>query len=143
LPTHFFSYVNKCKAASGYTQIAYLLDAQTIHVKDLCTFSSSTINHDCQVDWVELNAIAKLVLFRDSRRQLHIYMILSRGLQATKDTTTFLPEQVGLNVSSPCEALVHSFNAVANKKSSSTVMRLLDAKTQIESTSYVSYVIIS
>lgn len=54
-------------------KIAYLLDSQTIHVKDLYTHAATTINHDCRVDWLELNSRANLALFRDKRRQLHMF----------------------------------------------------------------------
>mmetsp|Transcript_6208 Transcript_6208/g.19575 ORF Transcript_6208/g.19575 Transcript_6208/m.19575 type:complete len:1014 (+) Transcript_6208:647-3688(+) len=54
-------------------KIAYLLDAQTINVKDLITGSSATVSLDSKVDWLELNGRATLLLFRDRRRQLHLY----------------------------------------------------------------------
>ena len=54
-------------------KIAYLLDLQTIHVQDLVTHTSSTVNHDSRVDWLELNSRASLVLFRDKRRALHMF----------------------------------------------------------------------
>ena len=61
-------------ANSGQNKkVAYLLDLQTIHVKDLYSYAATTINHDCRVDWLELNARGNLVLFRDTRRQLHIF----------------------------------------------------------------------
>jgi intraflagellar transport protein 172 len=54
-------------------KIAFLLDLQTISVKDLHFHSSSTINHDSRIDWLELNSRGNLLLFRDKRRQLHLY----------------------------------------------------------------------
>jgi intraflagellar transport protein 172 len=54
-------------------KIAYLLDLQTIIVKDLTTSASTTVNHDSKIDWLELNARGNLLLFRDKRRQLHLY----------------------------------------------------------------------
>ena len=56
-------------------KVAYLLDLQTLCVKDLITQASSTISHDTRVDWVELNGRGNLLLFRDRRRQLHLYDI--------------------------------------------------------------------
>lgn len=54
-------------------KIAYLLDLQTISIKDLHLHVSSTVNHDSRVDWLELNARGSLLLFRDKRRQLHLF----------------------------------------------------------------------
>jgi intraflagellar transport protein 172 len=54
-------------------KVAFLLDAQTISIKDLSTPSSVTILHDSKIDWLELNARANLLLFRDKRRYLHLY----------------------------------------------------------------------
>lgn len=54
-------------------KVAFLLDAQTICVKDLVSQSSITISHDSKIDWLELNGRANLLLFRDKRRYLHLY----------------------------------------------------------------------
>ena len=54
-------------------KVAFLLDQQTICIKDLITQSSITISHDSKVDWLELNSRANLLLFRDKRRYLHLY----------------------------------------------------------------------
>jgi intraflagellar transport protein 172 len=54
-------------------KVVYLLDSQTICIKDLVANSSITINHDSKVDWLELNTRANLLLFRDKRRHLHLY----------------------------------------------------------------------
>lgn len=54
-------------------KIVYLLDTQTICIKDLVSQSSITVNHDVKVDWLELNTRANLLLFRDKRRYLHLY----------------------------------------------------------------------
>lgn len=54
-------------------QIAYLLDTQTVALKDLVTQTSATINHDSKIDWIELNTRGNLLLFRDKRRHLHLY----------------------------------------------------------------------
>jgi intraflagellar transport protein 172 len=54
-------------------KVAFLLDAQTVSVKDLSTQSSVMLPHDFKIDWLELNARADLLLFRDKRRHLHIY----------------------------------------------------------------------
>jgi intraflagellar transport protein 172 len=57
----------------GNKKVAFLLDAQTVCVKDLINQSSITVNHDSKVDWIELNGRASLLLFRDKRRHLHLY----------------------------------------------------------------------
>lgn len=56
-------------------KVAYLLDAQTICVKDLYSPSSITIPHDSKIDWLELNGRANMLLFRDKRRHLHLYNV--------------------------------------------------------------------
>ena len=56
-------------------KVAYLLDAQTICIKDLVTLASTTISHDIKVDWLELNGRANMLLFRDKRRLLHLYNV--------------------------------------------------------------------
>ncbi|RLN31787.1 hypothetical protein BBO99_00001824 [Phytophthora kernoviae] len=54
-------------------KIAYLLDLQTICITDLHARGASTVNHDSRVDWLELNSRGNLLLFRDKRRQLHLF----------------------------------------------------------------------
>mmetsp|Transcript_17108 Transcript_17108/g.25068 ORF Transcript_17108/g.25068 Transcript_17108/m.25068 type:complete len:174 (+) Transcript_17108:142-663(+) len=54
-------------------KIAYLLDQQTICIKDMITHANTTINHDAVVDFVELNSRGCLLLFRDKRRTLHLF----------------------------------------------------------------------
>ncbi len=54
-------------------ELAYLLDLQTISIRDLDTQSFNTINHDIKIDWLELNERGTLLLFRDKRRQLHCF----------------------------------------------------------------------
>ena len=56
-------------------KIAFLLDAQTVTIKDLVTGSSATVSHDSKIDWLELNGRANLLLFRDKRRQLHLFNV--------------------------------------------------------------------
>lgn len=56
-------------------KVAFLLDAQTICVKDLISQASAMINHDSKIDWLELNGRANLILFRDKRRFLFLYDI--------------------------------------------------------------------
>jgi intraflagellar transport protein 172 len=61
-------------------KIAYLLDIHTIRVLDLASgIGIATINHDARVDWLELNGRGNLLLFRDKRRQLHLYDIVSQN----------------------------------------------------------------
>lgn len=57
-------------------KIAYLLDKMTIRILDLGTgYSEATVNHDAKIDWLELNARADLLLYRDKRRRLHLYNV--------------------------------------------------------------------
>lgn len=55
-------------------KVAYLVDAEQINIQDLATgYNIATINHECKVDWLELSENATHLLFRDKRRQLHLY----------------------------------------------------------------------
>ena len=54
-------------------KIAYLLDQQTVCVKNMVTQASTTINHDVKIDFLELNSRGNLLLFRDKRRILHLF----------------------------------------------------------------------
>lgn len=56
-------------------KIAYLLDLQTIAIKDLHLHVTTTVNHDSRIDWLELNSRGNLLLFRDKRRQLHLFEV--------------------------------------------------------------------
>ena len=57
-------------------KIAYLLDKMTIRIMDLGTgYTEATVNHDAKIDWLELNARADLLLYRDKRRRLHLYNV--------------------------------------------------------------------
>lgn len=56
-------------------KIAFLLDAQTVCVRDLVTQASTTVPHDVKIDFLELNARANLLLFRDKRRHLHLFNV--------------------------------------------------------------------
>ena len=58
----------------GVKKIAYLLDMQAIRVLDLESgHAEATINHDCKIDWLELNLRGSKLLFRDKRRALHLF----------------------------------------------------------------------
>ncbi|CAK4705865.1 hypothetical protein LEN26_010812 [Aphanomyces euteiches] len=65
--------IESVQPADDNKKMAFLLDLQTISVKDLHNHTSTTINHDSRVDWLELNAHGNLLLFRDKRRQLHLF----------------------------------------------------------------------
>lgn len=56
-------------------KVAFLLDAQTICIKDLVSQGTTIFSHDIKIDWLELNGRATLLLFRDKRRLLHLYNI--------------------------------------------------------------------
>lgn len=56
--------------------IAYLLDLQTLCIQDLNNnVNVAQINHDSKIDYLELNAHANKLLFKDRRRQLYLYNI--------------------------------------------------------------------
>jgi len=60
----------------GLKRIAYLLDLQTVQVADLGTGTTrGTINHEANVDWLELNLRGTHLLFRDKNRHLSLYDI--------------------------------------------------------------------
>lgn len=59
-------------------KVAFLLDAQTVAIKDLSAQSSVNVSHDSKIDWLELNGRATLLLFRDKRRFLHLYDLESQ-----------------------------------------------------------------
>ena len=70
----------------GTKIIAYLIDLQTICLFNLQTSSIiSQIAHDSKIDYLELNANANKLLFKDKRKQLYIYDI------ATLNKSTLLP----------------------------------------------------
>jgi intraflagellar transport protein 172 len=88
----------KAKAsADGYAptskdnkKMAFLLDAQTINIKDFVSQSSITISHDCKVDFLELNSRADMLLFRDKRRHLHLYEIATQTRTQLLDFCTYV-----------------------------------------------------
>ena len=56
--------------------IAYLLDSMTICIQDLRYNSNqATVVHDSKIDYLELNLGGNKLLFRDKRKQLHLYNI--------------------------------------------------------------------
>ncbi len=71
-------------------KVAYLLDAQTICIKDLVTPSSVTIPHDSKIDWLELNGRANLLLFRDKRRHLHLYNVENQSRNQLLNFCTYV-----------------------------------------------------
>lgn len=59
---------------AGRRRIAYLVDLKTVSVVDFSDGATiATIAHDARIDWLELNETARLLLFRDRRRRLHLY----------------------------------------------------------------------
>lgn len=55
-------------------RIAYLLDLQTIVILDLESgVTIATVNHDADIDWLEMNGRATKLLFRDRHRILHLF----------------------------------------------------------------------
>ena len=56
-------------------KIAYLLDSQTICVKDMITQVSAIVSHNEVIDFIELNVRGSFLLFRDKMRVLTLYDI--------------------------------------------------------------------
>lgn len=79
-------------------KIAFLLDSQTICIKDLITQASVTIPHDSRVDWLELNSRASLLLFRDKRRYLHLYNLESQTRNQLLNFCTYVQWVPGSDV---------------------------------------------
>ncbi|KAJ3273642.1 hypothetical protein HDV01_004251 [Terramyces sp. JEL0728] len=68
--------ISESKADEDIKKVAYLVDLQTVQILDLATgLTISTISHDSKIDWLELSGKANKLLFRDKRRQLHLYDI--------------------------------------------------------------------
>ena len=71
--------INELRSLQGAEEnkkIAFLMDAKTVRIADLVTnVVLATVNHDSKIDWLELNARGTHLLFRDKRRQLHLYTI--------------------------------------------------------------------
>jgi len=62
--------------ADEMKKVAYLIDLQTVNIQDLYTgLNIATINHEAKIDWLEMSEGASHLLFRDKRRQLHLYNI--------------------------------------------------------------------
>jgi intraflagellar transport protein 172 len=62
--------------------IAYLLDNFTICIQDLrFNQMQASVNHDSKIDYIELNPGGNKLLFRDKRRQLHLYNIKEQKKQ--------------------------------------------------------------
>ena len=59
--------------------IAYLIDKQTICIKDIISQVTAIVNHDNRVDFIELNTRGQLLLFRDRKFSLHIFDVTSQS----------------------------------------------------------------
>jgi len=79
-------------------KIAYLLDKQTVRVQDLFSGASETINHDSNVDWLELNGRGNLLLFRDRSRHLHLYDVDVQTRTTLLDYCTYVQWVPGSDV---------------------------------------------
>jgi intraflagellar transport protein 172 len=68
--------LNERKVDEEVKRVAYLVDLQTIQILDLKTGNNiAYIAHDSKLDWLELSGKANRLLFRDKKRQLHLYDI--------------------------------------------------------------------
>lgn len=71
--------------------IAYLLDPMTICIQDLrYNQIQATITHDSKVDYLELNPGGNKLLFRDKRRQLHLFNIKEQRKQTLLNYCKFI-----------------------------------------------------
>jgi len=56
--------------------IAYLFDLQTIRIQDITnSVILATIEHDSKIDYLALNQAGTKMIFRDKRKQLHLFSI--------------------------------------------------------------------
>ena len=63
--------------------IAYLFDLQTIRIQDITnSVIMATIDHDSRIDYLALNQSGTKLIYRDKRKQLHLFSIK----QQTKST---------------------------------------------------------
>ncbi|KAJ1511508.1 hypothetical protein HMI54_000768, partial [Coelomomyces lativittatus] len=70
---HLFS-VRLNERRSGTKKMAYLLDAYTIQIMDLNQPQHTvSVHHDQKVDWLELSEKGTKLLFRDKKKQLHLF----------------------------------------------------------------------
>ena len=69
--------LEESKGEDGPTRIiAYLLDPQTACIQDISnSLYQATINHDAKIDFLELNPNGSRLLFRDKRKQLHLFNV--------------------------------------------------------------------
>ncbi|KAI8804484.1 hypothetical protein BJ742DRAFT_824622 [Cladochytrium replicatum] len=105
---------------SDTRRIAYLIDQQTIHVMNLVNGSVvATVNHDTRVDWLELSGKGNRLLYRDKRRQLHLYEI------ATQTHTTLL------NLCSYVQWVPNSDVVVAQNRSNLCIWYTMDSPERV------------
>lgn len=68
--------LNERKTEEDTKRVAYLVDLQTVQILDLNSgLNLAHIAHDSKLDWLELSGKANKLLFRDKKRQLHLYDI--------------------------------------------------------------------
>ena len=82
-PSQVSAKLKYAKHGNNKKTIAFLLDLQTIDIRDLNTKTTlSTINHDSKIIALELNANANKLLFKDKKRGLYLYD-LEKGHKST------------------------------------------------------------
>ncbi|XP_024531630.1 intraflagellar transport protein 172 [Selaginella moellendorffii] len=80
-------------------RIAYLIDIQTIRVLDLLSgLTVGTANHTCKIEWLALNPQSTYLLFRDAKRQLHLFNISSEERTMLLNLCTFVQWVPGSDV---------------------------------------------
>ena len=80
------SHVVSMSSSSSSNRLAYMLDRQTIAVKDLVSGGISTMCHPEHVDFLEINCGGNYVLFRDGQKALHLYSVDSQSTAILLDS---------------------------------------------------------
>lgn len=74
-----FPLTKETKCPCDFKVISYLLDQQTICIRDLVKNTPHTVNHDVAVDFLELNTRGDILVFRDKKRNLYVFDTKSRA----------------------------------------------------------------
>ena len=105
--------------------VAYLVDLQTICIKDLASTQNnqhgSFINHDVKIDWLMLNEKATILLFRDKSQCLYMYRLTTQQRTMLTSYCTYV------------QWVPRSDVVVAQNRSNLCVWYNLDAPDQVSS----------
>jgi len=59
-------------------KIAFLLDQQTINIKNVMTNGIATVYHDCAIDFLELNESGSFIIYRDQKYRLFCFDVVEQ-----------------------------------------------------------------